>query len=93
MCIRDSYYTRKFLRYSYGAIVLMNILIVLALPFVIDVYSLSSQTGVMASDIIIYHAILAVLIWAPAFTLPNTLRAANDAVSYTHLSAHIRLRW
>ena len=72
------YYTRKFLRYSYGAIVVMNILIVLALPLIIDIYSLSNQTGVMASDIIIYHAILAVLIWAPAFTLPNTLRAAND---------------
>lgn len=72
------YYTRKLLRYSYGAILLMNLLIVLALPLIIRVYSLSSETGGMASRIIIYHAVLAVLIWSPSFTLPNALRAAND---------------
>lgn len=72
------YYTRKFLRYAYGANLFMNLLIVLALPAIIRIYSLSSQTGAMASQIIIYHAVLAVLIWAPSFTLPNTLRAAND---------------
>ncbi len=32
----------------------------------------------MAEEIILYHAVCSVLIWPVAFTLPNTLRAAND---------------
>lgn len=75
------YYTRKLMKFAYGALVLMNILIVMILPFIIKIYNLSPETGEMASRIIRYHAIMAVLIWVPSFTLPNTLRAAND-VSY-----------
>lgn len=72
------FYTRKLIKYAYGAILLMNVLIILALPFIIRIYNLSPETGEMARKIIIYHAVLAVLIWTPSFTLPNTLRAAND---------------
>ena len=72
------YYTRKLLKYAYCALLLTNILIVLLLPAIIYVYHLSPETGNMARAIITYHAILSTLIWAPSFTLPNTLRAAND---------------
>lgn len=72
------FYTRKLLKFSYVSLVLMNIIIVVALPFIIFIYNLSPETGTMAKEIITYHAICAVLIWTPAFTLPNTLRAAND---------------
>lgn len=72
------YYTRKLLKFSYASLILMNIIIVLALPFIIFIYNLSPETGQMAKEIITYHAICAVLIWTLAFTLPNTLRAAND---------------
>lgn len=72
------YYTRKLLKFSYVSLILMNIIIVLALPFIIFIYNLSPETGQMAKEIITYHAVCAVLIWTLAFTLPNTLRAAND---------------
>ena len=72
------YYTRKLMRYSYGGVILMNIIIVTVLPFIIGIYGLSPETGEMAREIIVYHAVLAVLIWPLSFTLPNTLRAAND---------------
>lgn len=72
------YYTRKLTKYSYGAIIGMNAVIVLALPFIIKIYNLSQGTGAVASQIILYHAVLAITVWPIAFTLPNTLRAAND---------------
>ena len=72
------YYTRKLMKYSYGGVILMNIIIVTALPFIIGIYRLSPETGEIARRIIEYHSLLAVLIWPLSFTLPNTLRAAND---------------
>ncbi|MDO4276358.1 MAG: MATE family efflux transporter [Eubacteriales bacterium] len=72
------YYTKKLLKFSYGGVVLMNLIIILTLSFIIHIYNLSPETGEMARRIITYHAVCAVLIWPPAFTLPNTLRAAND---------------
>lgn len=76
--VQVRYYTRKLMKYSYGGVILMNIIIVTALPFIIGIYSLSPETGEIARRIIEYHAVLAVLIWPLSFTLPNTLRAAND---------------
>lgn len=72
------YYTKKLLKYSYGGVILMNLVIISALSFIIHIYNLSPETGEMARQIILYHAVCAVLVWPPAFTLPNTLRAAND---------------
>ena len=56
----------------------MNLVIITALSFIIHIYNLSPETGEMARQIITYHAVCAVFVWPPAFTLPNTLRAAND---------------
>lgn len=72
------YYTRRMMKYSYGAVLLMNLIILGSLGFIIRIYNLSPETGRMAKEIITYHAFCAVLIWSPSFTLPNTLRAAND---------------
>lgn len=72
------FYTRKLMKYAYAALFLTNVLIVVLLPVIIYIYHLSPETGEMAGKIITYHAILSTLIWAPSFTMPNTLRAAND---------------
>lgn len=72
------YYTRKLMKYSYVGLFLMNVLIVACLPFIIGIYHLSAETGQMATKIILYHALCVITIWAVSFTLPNTLRAAND---------------
>jgi putative MATE family efflux protein len=72
------YYTRKLLKYSYAAMAFMNVVILLTLSFMIQVYNLSPETGNIARQIIMYHAVLSVIIWPLSFTIPNTLRAAND---------------
>lgn len=72
------YYTRKLMKYSYASLIGMNILIILILPFIIRIYNLSPETGQLAKQIITYHSVFAMMIWPLSFTLPNTLRAAND---------------
>lgn len=60
----------------------MNILVVLAVPFVVGIYGLSEEASNYARQILIYHSICVVTIWPLSFSLPNTLRAAAD-VKYT----------
>lgn len=72
-------YTKKLMVYSYVGLAVMNVIIVLLLPAIIRVYNLSPETGRIATEIILYHAVCSCLFWSPSFTLPNTLRAANDA--------------
>lgn len=72
------YYTRRIVGLSYISLLAINIILVLALPLIIYVYNLTPETGDLVKQIITYHAVCAVTIWAPSFTLPNTLRAAND---------------
>lgn len=72
------YYTKKLMKYSYAALIGMNAFIILILPLIIRIYNLSPETGQLARQIITYHAAFAMLFWAPSFTLPNALRAAND---------------
>lgn len=76
--VQVRYYTRKLMKYAYGLLALINGLIILILPLIIRVYNLSEETGHMATEIITLHAGMAIFIWALSFTLPNTLRAAND---------------
>ncbi len=72
------YYTRKLLVYSYVSMVVMNGLIIAALPFIMRVYNLSPETAALARQIVLYHCLMSTLIWPASFTLPNVLRAAND---------------
>lgn len=72
------FYTKKLMKFSYVGLFLMNAIILVSLSFIIKIYNLSPETGEIATRIIWYHALCAVTIWAMSFTLPNTLRAAND---------------
>lgn len=76
------YYTRKLLKYTYVSLIIINAVIILALPYIIKIYNLSSETAAMAKEVIIFHGVNACLTWPLSFTLPNTLRASND-VRYT----------
>ena len=60
----------------------MNILVVLAVPFVISIYGLSEEASSYARQILYYHFACVVTIWLLSFSLPNTLRAAA-AVKFT----------
>ena len=72
------YYTKHMMRVEYLCLVASNLIVILALPFILSVYNLSDEAARYANDIILYHAACVVTIWPLSFTLPNTLRAAAD---------------
>lgn len=72
------YYTKKLMAVTYASMILLNLVIFLLLPVIVQVYQLSSETAGITKRIVTYHGACACLIWPLAFTLPNTLRAAND---------------
>lgn len=72
------YYTKKLMTITYVFMILLNLLIFLLLPPIVRVYRLSAETAGLTAKIVTYHGICACIIWPMAFTLPNTLRAAND---------------
>ncbi len=72
------YYTKKLLMITYAAKVVINILVLAALPLLIRMYNLSPEASGYTHDIIWYHAACVITIWPLSFALPNTLRAAAD---------------
>ena len=72
------YYTKHMMRVEYLCLIASNLIVILALPFILSVYNLSEEAAKYANDIILYHAACVVTIWPLSFTLPNTLRAAAD---------------
>lgn len=72
------YYTKKLMILIHVLMVVCNVLVLLALPLVLHVYNLSEEATILTERVVIYHAVCAVLIWPESFSLPNTLRAAND---------------
>jgi Na+-driven multidrug efflux pump len=56
------------------------------IPLIIRSYSLTDKTAHITTQLLIYHCILAALIWPMSFTLPNALRAAND-VKFTMITS------
>ncbi|MGB4659526.1 MAG: MATE family efflux transporter [Mobilitalea sp.] len=75
-------YTRKLLVFAYKLMIGLNIIIIVLIPVILKLYHVSPETTQIATKLLIYHCILASLIWPLAFALPNALRASND-VKYT----------
>ena len=84
------YYTKKLMKIVYASLFAANILVVLAVPYIIQIYGLSAEASQYAHKILIYHSICAVTIWPLSFSLPNTLRAAAD-VTYTMILSIISM--
>lgn len=76
------YYTKKLMFCAYLAMILVNVLIIVAFPLLFQIYHLSAGTVKVTRQILILHGVCACVIWPLSFTFPNTLRAAND-VKYT----------
>ena len=73
------YYTKVLHKYAYISLLFVNALVFLTLPFLLRAYNLSPEASMMARRVIILFGINACIVWPLAFTLPNTLRASNDA--------------
>lgn len=76
------FYTKKLMKWVYAAMLAMNVIIVLSTPLIIKVYSLSAETGKLATELIFFHSACAVVIWSASFVVPYVLRAAGD-VTFT----------
>ena len=72
------FYTRKLMKYAICAMAVTNLLVMASIPFISMAYQLSPETAEMTRNILVLHSICAIIIWTFSFTLPNTLRAAND---------------
>lgn len=84
------YYTKKLLKIAYASLLIFNIFIVFILPVIIRAYHLTPETAAITRRILLYHTLCCVTIWPVSFTLPNTLRASNDA-RYTMVVAIISM--
>ena len=75
-------YTYKLLKMAYVFMGIINVLIIILIPFILRLYGVSEETTGIATQLMVYHCIMAVLMWPISFALPNALRAASD-VKYT----------
>lgn len=76
------YYTKRVLKYSHAAVLVTNLVVIVCLPWILQLYSLSAETAQYATTIILIHNTCSIVFWPESFELPNALRAAND-VRYT----------
>ena len=74
------YYTKKLMKIATVFLACMTLLIVLGGEWIVGFYNLSPQASELAVKVFTYHGIMAVFFWLPSFSLPNTLRAAQDVV-------------
>lgn len=80
------YYNKKILVIVVISHIIINIAIIALMPWILGIYNLSAQTAAMASEMIIWHGIFAVIIWPVSFTLPSTFRGAGDSKSVMYIS-------
>ena len=73
------YYTKKLILITHGALIVTNLIIVVALPLILKIYNLSDITTETTSQIVIFYAVCSALFWPLSFTLPATFRASGDA--------------
>lgn len=76
------YYTKRVVKYSHIAAFTANMLVVLPLPWILSLYSLTPETAWYAAAVILIHNTSSIFVWPESFVIPNALRAAND-VRYT----------
>ena len=75
-------YAKKLLGLTYVILWGLSLAVMLSSNLLVGMYQLPAETSAIATQLILYHSICAMVIWPASFTLPNVLRAAND-VKYT----------
>lgn len=72
------YYNKKLILITYVSLWCVNLLIMLALNFILGLYHLTPGTEALTRQLIWIHTLSAVLIWPLTFDLPAVFRAAGD---------------
>lgn len=73
-----SYFTKKLLLWDYLGQGSCQLLMLLNLPALLGLYTLSDETRQLAGLLVTIHASTGMFLWPVAFVLPNALRASND---------------
>lgn len=73
------HYTRRLMLLTYATVGALNIVLLLLTPFILNFFTLSDASRDLAYVLIVTHGIGSMITWPMAFTLPNALRASNDA--------------
>ena len=74
------YYIKKLMLWVYVVQGACNLMVCLLLPQLIGLYSsLSPETEALAKTLVRIHTLCGIVLWPASFTLPNALRASNDA--------------
>lgn len=71
-------YTKKLLKLNYVMLFFVCSALILGRGPIVGIYNLSPEAAGLAGSLILVHS-CAMVIWPPAFALPNTLRAGLDA--------------
>lgn len=72
-------YTKILTGLAIASMAVVSIIMIFAIPLIVKIYNLSSETTALTQEIIIAHNLMCIFFWPIAFTLPNALRAAGDA--------------
>ena len=72
------YYIKKLMKISYIVTGIIGSAVILLLPWILNLYSLSSEARTLTFILVIMHNIMATALHPTAFVLPNGLRAAGD---------------
>ena len=74
------HYTKLLVGCSYLSMLIMGSALFFSADFLVTLFNLSPEAMAMASQVLKLCSIANMLFWPMAFTLPNSLRAAGDAV-------------
>lgn len=73
------FYVRKLMKYTYVSMAILDILLCVLSPYIFRFYSVSNEAKEIARICVIMHTFMAITVWPISFTLPNALRASNNA--------------
>ena len=73
------WYVRYFMKFTVIYQTLVNIGLILLIPFIARIYSLSEETTVIASEIMFIHSAGTIFLWPCAFMYNTAMRAAGDS--------------
>ena len=72
------YYNKLLIKATYAALLVIDLSIYFALPFILPIYNLSQETSSLITQMLLIHTLAAVCIWPLTFDLPSSMRAAGD---------------
>lgn len=73
-----TYYIKKLMKISYVVTAIIGGLVIIALPWILNLYTLSDEARNFTYILVIMHNIMAFALHPTSFVLPNGLRAAGD---------------